>query len=66
MEDNNLNFNKDFLEERKINKKRCLVIKEYLSNSFEYCPKCSCVNDNSIIKKVRINLMRTFLLFFLT
>ena len=51
MEDKNLNFNENFFEERKINKKRCLIIKGYLSNSFECCLKCGCVNDNSIIKK---------------
>ena len=51
MEDKNLNFNENFLEERKIKGRRCLVIKGYLSNSFKYCPKCGCVNDNSIIKK---------------
>ena len=51
MEDKNLNFNENFLEERKIKGRRCLVIKGYLINSFEYCPKCGCVNDNSIIKK---------------
>lgn len=51
IKDKNLNFNENFLEERKIKGKRCLVIKGYLSNSFEYCPKCGCVNDNSIIKK---------------
>ena len=51
MEDKNLNFNENFLEERKIKGRRCLIIKGYLSNSFEYCPKCGCVNDNSIIKK---------------
>lgn len=51
MEDPNLNFNENFLEERKIKGKRCLVIKGYLSNSFDCCPKCSCINNNSIIKK---------------
>lgn len=51
MEDKNLNFNENFLEERKIKGRRCLVVKVYLSNSFEYCPKCSHINDNSIIKK---------------
>ena len=51
MEDKNLNFNENFIEERKIKGRRCLIIKGYLSNSFEYCSKCGCVNDNSIIKK---------------
>lgn len=51
MEDNNLNFSENFLEERQIKGKRCLIIKGYLRNTFEYCPKCGCVNENSIIKK---------------
>ena len=34
MEDKNLNFNENFLDERKIKGRRCLVIKGYLSNSF--------------------------------
>ena len=50
-EDPNLNFNENFLEERKIKGKRCLVIKGYLSNSFDCCSKCGCINNNSIIKK---------------
>lgn len=51
MEEKNLNFSENFLEERQINKKRCLIIKGSLSNSFECCPKCGCINDNTIIKK---------------
>ena len=46
-----MNSNENFLEERQIKGKRCLIIKGYLSNSFECCPKCGCINDNSIIKK---------------
>ena len=51
MEDKNLVFDENFLEERKIKEKRCLVIHGYLKNKFEYCPKCGCINENSIIKK---------------
>jgi len=51
MEDKNLKLNENFLEERRNNGKRYLVIKEYLSNSFKCCTKCGCINNNSIIKK---------------
>ena len=51
MEDKNLNFCENFLEERQIKGRRCLIIKGYLCNSFECCPKCGCINENSIIKK---------------
>ena len=51
MEDNNLNFNEDFLEERKIKGKRCLVIMGYLKNDLEFCPHCGCINNRTIIKK---------------
>lgn len=47
----NLIFDENFLEEQTINNKRCLIIKGYLFNKFDYCPKCGCINDNSIIKK---------------
>ena len=51
MEDNNLIFNENFLEERIIKGKRCLVILGYLKNNFEYCPKCGCINECTMIKK---------------
>lgn len=51
MKDLNLKFNDNFLEERIIKGKRCLIIKGYLSNSFNGCPKCGCIDNNSIIKK---------------
>ena len=51
MEDNNLYFDENFYEERTINDKRCTIIKGYLSNNLEYCPKCGCKNENTIIKK---------------
>ena len=51
MEDKNINFNENFVEERKIKNKRCLVILGYLKNDFEYCPCCGCINEDTIIKK---------------
>ena len=51
MKDKNINFNENFVEERKIKNKRCLVILGYLKNDFEYCPCCGCINENTIIKK---------------
>ena len=51
MEDDNLNFDENFLEERNIKGKRSLIIKGYLENKIEYCPKCGCINENTIIKK---------------
>ena len=50
-EDPNLNFNENFLEERKIKDKRCFVFIGYLKNDFECCPKCGCINEATIIKK---------------
>ena len=50
-EEENLIFNENFLEECKINDKRSFVIKGYLFNDFDYCPKCGCINDGCIIKK---------------
>ena len=51
MKDKNLNFNENFVVEREIKNKRCLVILGYLKNDFEYCPCCGCINENTIIKK---------------
>ena len=51
MEDPNIIFTENFIEERKIKEKRCLVILGYLKNDFDFCPKCGCINENSIIKK---------------
>ena len=51
MKDKNLNFNENFVVEREIKNKRCLVILGYLKNDFEYCPYCGCINENTIIKK---------------
>ena len=51
MKDFNLIFNENFIEERKIKNKRCLVFLGYLKNDFEFCPLCGCINENTIIKK---------------
>ncbi len=50
MEDSNLIFDENICEERKIKNKRCLILKGYLKNEFEYCPCCGCINDETIIK----------------
>ena len=50
MEDQNIIFKDIFVEERKIKGKRSLVYLGYLKNNFEYCPKCGCVNKNTIVK----------------
>ena len=52
MEEKNLIFTENILEEREIKGKRCLVITGYLKNEFDCCPKCGCINENTIIKKV--------------
>lgn len=45
-----MNSNKIFAEERKIKNIRSLVYKGYLCNKYEACPKCGCVNENTIVK----------------
>ena len=50
MEDENVIFNENFVENRKINNKRINIFKGYLKNDYEYCPICGCINDNSIVK----------------
>ena len=50
MKDSNLIFDENFFEEINIKNKRCLIIKGYLKNEFEYCPRCGCINDRTIIK----------------
>ena len=47
----NLTFYEGFLEERIIKNNRCFVLKGYLFNNFDFCPKCGCINNNTIIKK---------------
>lgn len=51
MKDPNLIFNENFIDERKIKGKRCLIFSGYLKNNFEFCPLCGCINENTIIKK---------------
>lgn len=50
MEDKNIKFKENFIEERKIDKKRCLVFIGYLENEYEYCPICGCINEKTIVK----------------
>ena len=50
MEDENIKFLEEFLEERKIKGKRSLVYKGYLENKYDFCPECGCINENTIIK----------------
>lgn len=50
MEDENIIFEENFVEKRKINKINSLIYKGYLKNVFQYCPICGCINDNTIIK----------------
>ena len=50
--EDNLIFNENFFESRIINNKKCSIIKGYLFNNHEFCPKCGCINENTIIKKV--------------
>ena len=45
MKDKNIKFNENFLEERNIKNKRCLIFKAYLENSFECCPNCGCIDS---------------------
>ncbi len=40
MEDENIHFYKEFVNDEFINGKRCLVFKAYLTYIPEYCPKC--------------------------
>ena len=40
MEDENIKFLEEFLEERKIKGKRSLVYKGYLENKYDICPEC--------------------------
>lgn len=61
--DNNLIFDENFFESRTIKNKKCSIIKGYLFNNYEFCPKCGCINENTIIKKgidkclIKINKM---------
>lgn len=48
--EDNLIFDKNFFESRTI-KKKCFIIKGYLFNNYEFCPKCGCINEKTIIKK---------------
>ena len=59
MEDENVIFNENFIENRKINNIRVNIFKGYLKNDFEYCPMCGCINNNSIVKNgTKISLIK--------
>ncbi len=49
--EDNLIFDENFFESKIIKNKKCFVIKGYLFNNYEFCPKCGCINKNTIIKK---------------
>ena len=50
MEDENIHFYKEFVNDEFINGKRCLVFKAYLTYIPEYCPKCGSCYDEKIEK----------------
>ncbi len=59
MEDENVIFNENFIENRKINNKRVNIFKGYLKNDYEYCPMCGCINDTTIVKNgTKISLIK--------
>jgi len=59
MKDENIKFDENYLEERYIKDKRCLVFKGYLENNIEYCPNCGCVGcikkNGTKTSKIKIN-----------
>lgn len=64
----NLKFSENYLEERIINNKRCLIIKGYLENNFEFCPPCGCISNfkkngtrTSLIKIPKISELDSYL-----
>lgn len=70
MEDENIHFYKEFVNEEFINGKRCLVFKAYLTYIPEYCPKCGTCYDekiekhgfkNSLIKIPSVSKLNTYL-----
>ena len=68
MKDKNLKFSENYLEERIINNKRCLIIKGYLENNFEFCPSCGCISNfkkngtrTSLIKIPKISELDSYL-----
>ena len=40
LKDENIKFEENFVEERKVKGKRCLIYIGYLENNIEYCPHC--------------------------
>lgn len=50
IKEENIIFDKFFVEERKIKNIRSLVYKAYLYNEYEICPNCRCKNVGLIVK----------------
>lgn len=50
MEDENIHFHKEFVNDKFINGKRCLIFNAYLTYIPEYCPKCGTCYDEKIEK----------------
>ena len=68
IKDQNIKFNENFLEERILKDKRCLIFKGYLENSFECCPYCGCIDSikkngtkTSLIKIPKISELISYL-----
>ena len=68
MKDINIKFNDNFLEERNIKNKRCLIFKGYLENNLECCPLCGCIDSikkngtkTSLIKIPRVSELVSYL-----
>ena len=68
MKDVNIKFNDNFLEERNIKNKRCLIFKGYLENNLECCPLCGCIESikkngtkTSLIKIPKVSELVSYL-----
>ena len=68
MKDTNIKFNENFLEERNIKNKKCLIFKGYLENHFECCPECGSVDSikkngtkTSLIKIPKVSELTSYL-----
>lgn len=68
IKDTNIKFDENFLEERNIKNKRCLIFKGYLKNNLECCPHCGCVDcikkngtKTSLIKIPKISELTSYL-----
>ena len=68
LKDENIKFEENFVEERKMKGKRCLVYIGYLENNIEYCPYCGswgCIKKNgtktSMVKILKVSELDTYL-----